>query len=625
VGNVLGVLERRLSALGFDGVEMNTRCLLKTPTRGLGAYRGILAELDAAPAAEPERARRRALVGKTLSILEDYPGAERALRRSLALDRRDARTWVWLGETLLLRARVGEARRAFDSALRLDSRCAWAYFFRAAADSIEGADTARDDLRRLKKLRGEGAAREAALVLTCLTEAASGRFESAERFLERLSRGKLSPARLRALARAIRGLAAARAKAVEPAEVGRASVLEPAIALLRGGKIGPALRRARIEARILLAAAPSIDVKLELFRLQILALDFENAGLTADWILERTREYRHLHQLNRPFFGKEFDFMSLPDRYIRKAAAAMNLHAAKRPNSPWGYYWRDVFNETAGLRRAGSDSEDIRGISRLPKRYGWMRSHTGYYYLFREDFRRAIGEFEAAVRATVPGDWASQCFIGEALACLGDLRGAMSAFRAAGKLAPKGQSGAVLAWKGAVLLWSGDYPRALRAAQAAAEKGATFADCWKGGSMIKLGRFEEAIAPLRRAIELTPHDAEARGWLAEAYFRLGRLKDALREADVAETKYRRYCSFHLSALRGLVRSALGDAAGMRRDFNEIPARIVDSLNRKKAFDTATDDGARKALTYLLDVSRGVRRGSYENRIWMGLAADEMLD
>jgi hypothetical protein len=210
----------------------------------------------------------------------------------------------------------------------------------------------------------------------------------------------------------------------------------------------------------------------------------------------------------------------------------------------------------------------------------------------------------------------AHCFRAEAFACLGDLPGAMRAFKAASAAAPSDQAGGILAWKGEVLLWCCEYARALEATRTAVEMGAGFAHCWLGGSLVKLARFEEALPPLLRAIALTPYDAEVRGWLAEAYLRLDRYEDAAREIDAASGKFARYCSFHLSAVEGLVRSALGDAAGMKKAFNMIPPAVLACVKSRTELETGTDEGMKRTLDAVLDLSLGVRRGSYENRIWM---------
>jgi tetratricopeptide (TPR) repeat protein len=612
----LAAVERRLAALDFDGVEINTRCLLRARPARPAAYRRMLADLAAVRAAGSDRAAALALRGKILCILEGHRGAARALRSALALEPESPRAWVWLGEVLLLQARVADARKAFETALRLDPGCAWAHFFNAVVRSIDEPDAAGQEAALLLKSAKKGDARRAALILRCLTEAVGQRIPSARRSLARLSRTKVSRRLLGQVARNVRALELAVRKPAEPDDPAfqRASALEPAILLLRAGKVRAALSFMKAEASKLEREDGSFDTLQRRLRLELLALEFDRARSTAERILRRTREYRQLQQLQRPFFGKEFDFLQLPKPYIARAMEALNLFVDRFPSSPWGYYWRDVFKDIFGLN--DGHLGDLERLRRAPERFDWMRCHIGYRDLFREDFPRALAELRTAAAASKPGDWAARCLSGEALACLGDLRGAMKAFSAAARAAPPEQAGSVLAWKGAVLLWSGEYAPALEATRAAAASGAGFAHCWLGGCLVKLGRFEEALSPLRRAIELTPYDAEARGWLAEAYLRLGRLEDASREIELAMNGFQRYCSFHLRAVDGLVRSARGDREALRKALVDIPRRFVEEIKRRTDLDLDTDDGARAALESLLDLSRGVRRGSYENRIWM---------
>ena len=388
--------------------------------------------------------------------------------------------------------------------------------------------------------------------------------------------------------------------------------------LLRLGRpeaVRALLRSRRRELRV----AGGLESLLHRFEAALLCLDFDEAADAGEKVLDATRSFSQLNKIFRPFFRVEFDFIALSPRYKRRCLAELEGHLARRPGSPWGHYFRSLLTDMLGLGEPAPD--DIRRINSLPKaRYGWMRSHVGEYQLIaKRDFPAAREAFAAAARACKPGNWAAQCFLAETYLCEGDHAACRRAFAVAEKMAPAAERGEVLAWRGEVLLWSGDYARALKELDAAVARHARFAQGWRGGALVKLGRYDEALVALEPATALVPHDAEARTWRAEALYRLGRFREACAEADLADTRYGRYGGFHLYALRGLSRGALGDARGMRADFDRLPRDVVDFAAKALRLKTVSSGDAPRVFEAVLELSRGVRRGGYENSVWLNRA------
>jgi tetratricopeptide (TPR) repeat protein len=177
----------------------------------------------------------------------------------------------------------------------------------------------------------------------------------------------------------------------------------------------------------------------------------------------------------------------------------------------------------------------------------------------------------------------------------------------------------VLTWNGEVLLWLGEYRRALRAFDAAVRMGAvTFVYGWRGAARLKLGDPHGALRDLDRALALDPKDLEAVVWRGETLRLLGRYDEACRDLD-------HFIAHHPSSAwgylnRGLLLGARGDEAGMRDDFARLPSGIASLLRRRfRIPDGRNPDPAqlRRMMQAGLDLARGVRRWeAYVDRIWM---------
>lgn len=388
---------------------------------------------------------------------------------------------------------------------------------------------------------------------------------------------------------------------------------------LRGGNCGRAFAvLSRQRPRLPPPAGP--DELAAHYRLAVLDADVPGAERYGEALLGLSREFRHVETLTRPFFIGEFDFTCLPPAFLRRLFDAFDRGARERPRSPWPRFLRFALRHLSGATDGvAAPKADLEVLSRFPsKRYGWMRGLTGQHRLINQrDYAGAEKDFRAAAACSQPPDWTALCFLGETLLCRGRSREALKAFSAACRAAPAGSKADALAWEGEMRLWLGQPKRALDLLDEAVKQGAIYAEGWKGGALVLLGRYEEALSCLERAIERTPHDGESRTWRAEALLRSGQAREALAAADLALERYRRYTGFYLLAVRGLAQWALGQAEAPRQAARYIPRKTRDFVRaRVPGSRGKTPRAFARLLEGALRLSRGVRRDRHELAIWM---------
>jgi tetratricopeptide (TPR) repeat protein len=438
----------------------------------------------------------------------------------------------------------------------------------------------------------------------------------------RLLRARLSVHR-QDLAGGVEGYRAAAALKPDQMEV-YFYLAEALMRLERTAEMDPFLRRA-------MSACPEPedgDLKgwLERFRLAFLLRDFKEAFRIGDLVLDRTRRAEFVETLRWPTIIEEYDFTCASDDYHRLALAELGRLADAEPRRPWAHYYRLILSRAVAARRlsGGEDAglrDDERRVERLAgKRYGWMLMESAKKRLYAGEFPAAVRLLKAVVDATDPPNWLAQCMVGEALVCRGLTAEAFAAFEAAERIAPEFERGNVLAWKGEMLLWLGDYPRAMDALDEALTRSSQYAHCWKGGALVAAGRPLEALPVLARAVSISPWDLEAKAWTGEALHRLGRHREALEQLALppgaAESP-----NPYWHVLRGLIRRALGDARGLREEsalvsrfFSNAPPVALKKLGLSAA---GSDDELAAALENILARSRGLRRGSFHERsAWM---------
>ncbi|MBI3553371.1 MAG: tetratricopeptide repeat protein [Elusimicrobia bacterium] len=279
--------------------------------------------------------------------------------------------------------------------------------------------------------------------------------------------------------------------------------------------------------------------------------------------------------------------------------------ALKSAPGPWRQFYLGCLRGPEGLGH----------FDALPSgaRYRWMHCNAAKEALFSGSFRRAVRSFKIALRHE-PMDWPARCFLAEAYVCLDEPAQARREMARGLQAAPETERAQVHAWWGELELWLGDYEAALERSTRACSLGAPFAHGWKGAALLKLGRREEALAQLDRALRLYPNDAEARLWRAEAKRELGRCREALRDLEGVSA-----LSVWVLFNRALARRALGDEAGMIADFESLPKKVVDHVRRRIGLPGARPLDAGQMSRILeagLKLARGFRRDEYGQAVWL---------
>lgn len=245
----------------------------------------------------------------------------------------------------------------------------------------------------------------------------------------------------------------------------------------------------------------------------------------------------------------------------------------------------------------------------LPRgpRYRFMHYNAAMEALFSGSFRAAVRSFRVALRGR-PVDWRAHGYLAEAYACVDEPSLARREMARACAAAPRLERAQALAWRGELDLWLGHYDDALERTTRAAAGGSPFAHGWRGAALLKLGRREEALAQLDAALRLYPGDEEARLWRAEARRELGRFRESLADLELVTRQHRVWILFN----RALAKRGLGDEAGMKADFEALPAEVA----ARAAFAAGPRAEIAEILEAGLRLGRGFRRGEYGQAVWL---------
>ncbi|MBI5210796.1 MAG: tetratricopeptide repeat protein [Elusimicrobia bacterium] len=327
--------------------------------------------------------------------------------------------------------------------------------------------------------------------------------------------------------------------------------------------------------------------------------------------------------------GRLFERLFRPwtDNWLRPQPTAFyaerlaRLEGAKPSvaDSPWGRFYRGIL-----LARLSRTEESLSVLDPLAglrgKRYGWMRHVAGVLRLREGRYEAAALDFQAALESR-PRAMAARGFLAETLLCMGKTAAALGEFGKAERSEREGGSPAdVWAWRGEALLWLGRYEDALEDLNRAVSAGTWLALAWRGGAHLLLGRLDAAAADLDRAIGPGSRDAEALVWRGELRRLLGRLRESLEDLDRAVELDGGPWAF---VNRALTRAALKDDAGARLDFEAVPAGIVTAALRRlggAGKDGAGEPDVLAVLGAALEMARGVRRHeAYLRPLWSKFA------
>ncbi|MEK7383489.1 MAG: tetratricopeptide repeat protein [Elusimicrobiota bacterium] len=260
-------------------------------------------------------------------------------------------------------------------------------------------------------------------------------------------------------------------------------------------------------------------------------------------------------------------------------------------------------------------------LRHLPvRRYGWMRLNSGLRNLHLGRYDEAAIDLKACLHAS-GRFWRVRCLLAEVSLCQGDAPSAWNAFDRAAKRAAPLNRNQIFAWRGEALLWTGDYQEALSWLTQAINQ-CDYALCWRGAALMLVGKHEEALLDLNRAILPGSEDMEAFIWRGELFRRMGRHQESQKDFDRAD-RISSWAGDGLYVNRALLRHALGDKIGMRREFNRLDGAVVDFLAghlRIPLSAAYTDDAVQRILNSGIQLFRGVRREPYLRAIWMRRAA-----
>lgn len=317
------------------------------------------------------------------------------------------------------------------------------------------------------------------------------------------------------------------------------------------------------------------------------------AVVTAEKILDASPGLREIRGFWDPW---EWDERVSREEHLRE------LRVLERavPRGPWLHFYRGVLSGPKGLAHFAK-------LAAYPaRRYGWMFHKAGATAL-------AAAEFETAARwlkrslAGRPADWRARGFLAEARLCLGQTKEAFAEMDRALRQSPPEDRGDVLAWRGELDLWLGNYRKALAGLAEAEALGARGAYGWRGAALLKLGRRREALARLDATLAMNPLDFEALVWRGEVKRELGRHREALRDLERVPESIRLWALIN----RVLCKSSLGEEKGANADFRSLPPAFLDALRAKTGLEKRDD-----LMKAALSLARGFRRDEYRQAIWL---------
>ena len=308
---------------------------------------------------------------------------------------------------------------------------------------------------------------------------------------------------------------------------------------------------------------------------------------------------------------------TFPDSSLYDLLQAALKRAGRGRFRPWY-----ILLTTVLLDRLRWTSEALRESEKLvslPGRYGWMRWHRGLMLLNNHwDKAAAAAEFQAVLES-MPQVWKARALLAEIALIQGAADRAFREITTLFDVVPSEDRGALLAWRGEMRLWLGQYREALRDLDSAvACRSSALALCWRGAAHVKLGRFPEALRDLDSQLRSHPEDQEALVWRGEARRLMGRPREALTDLDAA-------CRFGNSPLwayinRALVRAKLRDVTGLWSDYLLVPEWVRSYFSWKLGADVKSDTPPRviaAQLEAILEAARGIRRNDqYLYSLWL---------
>jgi len=366
----------------------------------------------------------------------------------------------------------------------------------------------------------------------------------------------------------------------------------------------PGMRRAL--ERLLAAGADPVHRYIACCTLDRFSQAFE----TAESFIGSGRREPVLSRLWHPW-GDRSD--TLPPGFLEDRLAGLERARLNKKQEPYRTFFRGAL-----LLLLGRNSESAAGFKRLAartdlpdQRYGWMFFPAGWASLYACDYAGALRMFSRSAGSPVSRS-TSLGRMAEIYICTGRQEQGFLHLKKAFGTAAFGELPGLNSWEGQMRLFTGDYKAAVKALTKGLSLGDDVAYCWRGAALTLLGRRKEALRDLDRAVELFPTDAEARVWRAETLRLEGRCKEALPDLDlvISSRGSRTWARIN----RALVRGALGDEAGMKRDFKALSPDLKKFLQKRPG---GAGGNVKRMLEEACRLAKGNRRDDkYFFPVWM---------
>ena len=565
---------------------------------------------------DPGKAHGHLMLGRLLEEQGETAGAEKSLARAVALAPDLVEARLVLAEALLRRKRLGEAEAQVRQALRREPGSSQAHVLLGKIHE-EGGRPAEAE-REYAEASGSSGSDDACLRLG---EALLGRGQAAEaeaHLRKAVALGESSPRVFLLLVEVLTGQQRLEDAADALEEGIRRQPKWPSLRFKLGWICQQAGLRDRMtrafEGFLKSGGSGREDERHHRF-LALVALErFPEAFEAAERLLDEWDERLEYERLFRPWASHWLK--PQPESFFARTLAGLEDAERRSPASPWPRLYRGLL--LCRLRRTREGLAVLDELARAPAgRYGWMRFAAGVERLQLGRYAEALEDLRAAV-ASRPRAWWARCRLAETTLCLGKTKDALREFdRAEAGLSEERQRAEVWAWKGETLLWLGRYPEALEVLGRAVAAKSWLAVCWRGEAFMLSGRLVEALADLDRALAPGSRDTEAFILRGEARRRLGRLREALEDLDRAvELEGGTWALVN----RALAHAGLGDWPAAWRDFEKVPAEVVDaalrSLGRSSWRGWAREDVV-GILERALVLARGIRRPeTYLYPVWL---------
>lgn len=332
--------------------------------------------------------------------------------------------------------------------------------------------------------------------------------------------------------------------------------------------------------------APSLAwARHELLQAQTVLGDYERAFMTGEALVDA----------GPSAFDMRLFWYPMPDHEVDKFRAAhmKTLRELESgPRAAWAVYYYGL------LERGLEGSEHWLARAELfAGRYAWMNVMIGRFLALQGRWDQAAERLELGAAAKGMRDWRAHTCLAEVLLCLRQKAAARKALdRAVAAAGSDFQRGEALAWRGEIKLWLGEYESAIEDLARAQALGSSYAQTWKAGALVKLGRLDEALAELDAVVDHGPVDAETHLWRGETRRLLGRHDAALEDLKMTPPDW-----FWARVNRALALYGAGRAADAAREARALKPQIGTS---------------EKDLKAACETSRGFRREEYRQAVWL---------